>query len=135
MRTTDITRAASLLFIIQAHAADFASVTCTPRTGAAMEKSVCALVAKQIKTYKPTVASNRTLSKTEIEFAVWTEGGSVTLTSVLVKDPNGKNSVKTIFAPPVGVEVATGQTLAALGKILKTPVTVQSVGWIVTYPE
>jgi len=145
MRPTDIARAlfTSLFFMplplaVAQHIAQATfvkSIHCTPKNHAALEKRFCDAVTKRLNRYKPQrVAANRTLFQTAIEFAGWSEGDKIPLASVLVTDPIGKNTVKLIFAPPVGVEAAASRTLVALGQILQMPATIQNVGWIVTVP-
>jgi hypothetical protein len=145
MRPTDIARAflISLLALAavkpqqRGNNAGVKSVACTSKTGAAVDKEFCATITRQMSRYKPKlVAPNRTLAKTVIEFSAYSDETSITLASVLVTDPIGKNTVKLIFTPPVGATAAANRTLIALGEILRRQATAVNVGWItVVSPE
>jgi hypothetical protein len=133
MRPTDIARAffVSLIFVSVGHSEP--TITCVPKEGKELEKKFCAAILKEIVGYKPKeVALNRTLSKSTITFAAWSDEKKITLSSVLVEDPIGKNTIKLMLAPPSDIPVAIGLTIDALGKILKIPATQKNVGWIVT---
>jgi len=110
------------------------SMTCTPKTGNAFEKAFCRNVTKDMANYKPTgLAANRTLSRTAIEFTVWSQDTGV-IGSVLVKDPIGKNTVKLIYTLPVTPKAAAARTVVALGEILRVPATTKNVGWVIVVP-
>jgi hypothetical protein len=146
MRPTDIARVffTSLLLIKivsvgfcqdASTAALFKSVACTDKNDLALEKRFCADVVAQARRYRPLhVAPNRTLPQTIVEFAVWAEGDRITLSSVLVKDPIGKNTIKLVFSPPAAVSASGTETMRALEKILEIRAPTKSVGWIVTAP-
>lgn len=78
------------------------------------------------------VAPNRTLSRTAVEFAAWADDGKIALSSVLVKDPIGKNSMKLIFAPRAEIGAASVRTIIGLQQILRAVATAKNVAWIVT---
>ena len=138
MRPTDIARA-TFLIILTSYATlraqdahPFSAVTCTQKTGATLEKAFCDHMVSRMKFYKPQrVASNRSLKDTTIEFAGWAADGKITIASVLVKDPIGKNTVKIIFSRPADIIPAGDEAIMRLSFILARPVTSRNVGWIV----
>jgi hypothetical protein len=135
MRPTDIVRAffVSLIFLGAAHSEPNPTIACVPKTDKYLEKRFCEAIVKEMASYKPKdVALNRTLTKSTITFAAWSYEERITLGSVLVNDPIGKNTIKLMFAPPTDIPVAVRLTIDALGKILRIPATEKNVGWIVT---
>jgi len=110
-------------------------MTCSPRTGAAVERAFCADVLVLVSSYRPArVAANRTLPKTTVGFRVTAPESDVAMASVLVTDPIGKHSVALIFGSPVDTFEAAQRIIGALGQILQTPATARSVAWIVRMP-
>jgi hypothetical protein len=135
MRPTDIARAffVFLLFFEGAHSETISTVTCVPKTDKDLEEKFCEAIVKRMANYKPQdVAANRTLLKSTITFAARSYEETITLGSVLVNDPIGKNTIKLIFVLPTDIPVAVHLTADAQGKILRMLATEKNIGWIIT---